>query len=201
MSMDQTPRGFEGLTRLLPPANFAALFEAAKQSAAAMGEAPATPQTKPQAAPPKIIRDRSAPRWVWWIGGMVVLGLIGSSLDDHKSPSSSRTAPSSSTSYTAPSWSTAIETMPAAGRNNLLSYAEIRYCLSQKYRLTDIQGWVSPSSDYEIGQFNRLVDDYNARCGSYRYSRGALENVQQQVDANRTELSSQAYATVQSWRR
>jgi hypothetical protein len=196
MSMDQTPRGFEGLSRLLPPANFAALFETAKQRAAAV-EAPVAAETRPQAAPQKIIRDRNVPRWVWWIGGIALLGLICASLND--SPSPLRTVPSSSASY--PSSGTAIETIPAAGSNNVLSNAEIRYCLSQKYRLTNIQGWVSQSSDYEIDQFNRLVDDYNARCSSYRYQRGALEFVQQQVDANHASLTSQAYATVQSWRR
>jgi hypothetical protein len=200
MRVDQIPRGFEGLSRLLPPPNFAALFETAKQRAAA-AEAPAVAETKTQAAPPKIVRDRNVPRWVWWIGGIALLGLIGSILDDHSSPSPPRTVPSSSTSYNAPSSQTAIESMPAAGSNNVLSYAEIRYCLSQKYRLTDIQGWVSQSSDYEIGQFNRLVDDYNARCSSYRYQRSALEIVQQQVDANRLALASQAYAIVQNWRR
>ncbi len=88
--------------------------------------------------------------------------------------------------------------VPSYGSNNVFSDREIRYCLEEEIRLSAWQAAVNTQSQTAIDAFNRAVGDYNARCSSYRYRRGALERVRSDVESRRYSLEqegrSRAYA-------
>jgi hypothetical protein len=50
------------------------------------------------------------------------------------------------------------------------------------------------SSDPEIDRFNAMIDDYNARCSSYRYRAGVLESVQREIQARTSALRAEGIA-------
>lgn len=136
----------------------------------------------------------------WWIVGIIfVIWII--SQEDSGTSSSSRSSSSgySSSSYQSDSYAD-TESMPPVGQNNILNRSQIRYCLSQEIRIDTIQNGLNNYSDYEVSMFNSLVNDYNSRCGSFRYSSGSLESVRRQVEASRSSISAQGYATIRSWR-
>lgn len=64
------------------------------------------------------------------------------------------------------------EERPPVGTNNVLSAAQITYCLAQKTRLKAAQGAINQYAASDIERFNAMVDDWNRRCGSYRYEQG-----------------------------
>lgn len=89
------------------------------------------------------------------------------------------------------------EAMPPVGRGRTLSTPEIRYCVFQSERLNILYDLAL--SNYEIGRYNRLVDDYNSRCSDFRYRAGALRPVEDQVAARRSQLQADAERIRSSW--
>ncbi|WP_420462493.1 hypothetical protein [Candidatus Palauibacter sp.] len=79
---------------------------------------------------------------------------------------------------------------PAAGGNNVLSVTEIRWCLREDIRIEALRG--RAVSDPQIDRFNRIVSDYNRRCGSFRYRPGVLGRAQREIETVRTEIVSAA---------
>lgn len=73
------------------------------------------------------------------------------------------------------------EIKPPAGQNQILSTAEIRYCLAENIRIDGAQIVVG-NVDSELDRFNEMVADYNSRCGSFRYRDGALENARGDIE-------------------
>ncbi len=88
--------------------------------------------------------------------------------------------------------------VPSYGSNNVFSDREIRYCLEEEIRLSAWQTAVDTQSQTAINAFNRAADDYNARCSSYRYSRGALERVRSDVESRRYYLENEGRARAYS---
>jgi hypothetical protein len=83
-----------------------------------------------------------------------------------------------------------VEELPQVGRGRLFNDSQIRYCLSQKVRLS---GWQTSVDSYDrtsVSGFNAKVEDYNARCGHFQYEDGALERVQTQVQSRRAALEA-----------
>lgn len=136
----------------------------------------------------------------WWIAGIIfVIWIIAQ--EDSGTSSSSSSSGYSTSSYQPKSDSYAeTESMPPVGQNNVLNRSQIRYCLSQDIRIETIQSALNNYSDYEVSMYNSLISDYNSRCGSFRYSSGSLESVRRQVEANRSSVMAQGYATIESWR-
>lgn len=79
-------------------------------------------------------------------------------------------------------------TQPPAGSNLVLDESQIRYCVAQSIRLEGAQELAAMDTDARIALFNALVGDYNSRCASYRYRRGALEAATAAVEPHRHDL-------------
>ncbi|MGZ5232327.1 MAG: hypothetical protein ACXWC3_20100 [Burkholderiales bacterium] len=84
------------------------------------------------------------------------------------------------------------ERMPGVGYNNVLGIPEIRWCQRQQIEIDAIQTIVSDERAYEVEHFNAKVNDYNSRCGNFRYRRGHLEQVQQEFALERESIASKA---------
>jgi peptidoglycan hydrolase-like protein with peptidoglycan-binding domain len=91
-----------------------------------------------------------------------------------------------------------LEEMPPVGTERTFSEANIRYCTFQKVRLEFIQP--RASTRFEIDEFNRLVDDFNSRCGSYRYRPSDRSTVESELIQKRLDLESQAQRILNGWR-
>lgn len=135
----------------------------------------------------------------WIVGIIFVVWIISQEDSGTSSSSSSGSSGYKSSSYQSVSYAE-TESMPPVGQNNILNRSQIRYCLSQEIRIDTIQNGLNNYSDYEVSMFNSLVSDYNSRCGSFRYSSGSLESVRRQVEANRSSISAEGYATIRTWR-
>jgi hypothetical protein len=61
------------------------------------------------------------------------------------------------------------EVKPPIGTNNILSGAQIRYCLFERYRVDGAETQVNQYGEESVDLFNSMVDDFNSRCSSYRY--------------------------------
>jgi hypothetical protein len=159
----------------------------------------ATPQTVYAG---KQTRGGGSGKW-WAIGiGVVVLysWLMGTdnksssrpaaATPPYSAPSYSAPAPAAAPAYTpAPTYeSDTSEERPPVGSGLSLSRSQIRYCLSQKIRISSWQGHVDNYSQTSVDALNMAVDDFNARCSNFRYLSGVLESVRSEVEANRYAL-------------
>jgi hypothetical protein len=90
-----------------------------------------------------------------------------------------------------PGYHTNNEVKPPIGSGLLLDRAQIRYCQSQKIRLSGWEGVANKFSKTAVGAFNAAVDDYNARCSNFRYPSGMLESVRTEIEANRYQLMAE----------
>ncbi|HKJ60738.1 MAG TPA: hypothetical protein VKA94_01905 [Hyphomicrobiales bacterium] len=138
---------------------------------------------------------------VWWaVGiGLVVLFIwIGNS--NHRAPTRSSSSPdpastqnySLRTSTTAPErppYGSRTEKVPSIGSGVALNGPEIRYCLSEKIRMSGWRSAINEYSETSIDAFNNAVNDYNARCSNFRYRSGTLESIRAEVEANREALA------------
>jgi hypothetical protein len=94
----------------------------------------------------------------------------------------------------APQYDANVEAKPPFGSGHTLSRDQIRYCESQKIRVSAWQGALNRYSSTAINAFNAAVDDYNARCSNYRYYSGVLESVRSEVEARRYSLMAEGRA-------
>lgn len=83
------------------------------------------------------------------------------------------------------------EQMPPIGTQNILNANQIRYCLSEEIRLDGAREGLNKYSTSAVDSFNAMINDYNDRCGQFRYSATTLDAVRLSVEARRAELSSQ----------
>lgn len=83
------------------------------------------------------------------------------------------------------------ETMPPVGSGHSLTTAQIRYCLYENERIDAMRDVINQFSDGEVFLFNRTVEDYNSRCGSFRYKGGALERVRNELASMRLALRNE----------
>jgi len=91
-----------------------------------------------------------------------------------------------------------IETKPPLGSENVFSQANIRYCRYQKERFRTIEKDLRTNS--EINTFNALVDDYNSRCGKFRYRESDLQIVTAEVSAKSEALAAEGRNILSGWR-
>lgn len=84
------------------------------------------------------------------------------------------------------------EQAPPIGTDRVLSTAQIRYCLSESIRLDAVRDFAM--SDEDINRFNSMIEDYNARCGSYRYRPGNLESARRAVEPLAATLRAEGRA-------
>lgn len=141
----------------------------------------------------------------WILGVAAVLGAIWLFSELSKKPSTLPTAsysdpapttnavPTPRVMPTAPSPtatrpSSLVEDKPPQGDSNVLGVAQIRYCLAEDIRIEAAKPAVNHFIDADIDRFNAMVADYNSRCGSFKYRRGALESARSDVEAMRPTL-------------
>lgn len=96
----------------------------------------------------------------------------------------------------APPW----EEMPPVGTHLVLTVPQIRYCLAQDIRLDSVRAGVDVFSDAQVDRFNAMVDDYNTRCGSFRYHPATLELAQKEIASRRSALQREGASILQQWR-
>ncbi len=77
------------------------------------------------------------------------------------------------------------EVKPPVGTTNVLSIAQIRYCLAEEIRLTGSKDELNNNVHADVDRFNALVDDYNNRCGHFRYVPGTLEQAKSEIEPQR----------------
>ncbi len=91
-----------------------------------------------------------------------------------------------------PSPNRPIEDKPPIGRNNVLTSAQIKYCLAEKTRLDAAETVINNKYvDSDLGRFNKYVRDYNSRCGGSSYQADTLENAQRDVEPYRNQLQAE----------
>ena len=114
------------------------------------------------------------------------------------------TSPSSSQSYSAPRASSTLDepksiepqstvlqyTQPAIGTDNVLSVPEIRWCVREGIRIEAVRDLIDANS--RVHEFNRIVNDYNSRCVSYRYRQGSQSRAERDVEPYRGQIVSEA---------
>jgi len=172
--------------------------------------APSEPERKTTSSPPPIETVSSGKsgggsggKWILGIIGVVfVIWLINNAGQSNKKPS--YTPPSSSQSYNYPQSTPAPAvqapsttqsaglqyTKPSVGTNNVLSVPEIRWCIREGIRIEAMRDVIDNNAG--IDEFNRIVNDYNSRCGSYRYRQGSQSRAERDVEAYRSQIVSEA---------
>lgn len=208
------PLGFAGLVALATDV----VGEVAEVNARAAGAAPPAAQERPvaPAGPVKVRQKGRTPDVVRGIAvllgvaiGLVVLGYV---FKHNSSPTRSTgsysptytppAAPSPSTSSGArastpiPTLDLPIESKPAVGSGQSLSQNELRWCRYQKQRIDGARSAVQGSNDAAVRRFNDLVEDYNSRCGQYRYFKSDLDKVDAEVAGKTSSLRSEGAALV-----
>ncbi len=79
---------------------------------------------------------------------------------------------------------------PSVGTNNILSVSEIRWCIREGVRIEAMRDIIDTKQG--IYEFNRIVDDYNSYCGSYRYRPGSQRRAERDVAAYQSQIVSEA---------
>jgi hypothetical protein len=83
-----------------------------------------------------------------------------------------------------------IET-PDAGRDRLLSAAQIRWCLREDIR---IEVFEQSLSHRDPRRFNVIVNEFNRRCTRFKYQDSDLEQARREVDSARKWFAEEALA-------
>ena len=84
------------------------------------------------------------------------------------------------------------EQKPPVGRDLGLNRNQVRYCVFEKARLNAMSEELNRYSDRQVDLFNDHIDDYNIRCGSFRYYRRDMEVASSEADSYRDILRRQA---------
>jgi len=69
--------------------------------------------------------------------------------------------------------------MPPPGTDLILSLPQLRWCLREDRMIESYRPNVLSEWDHDA--FNRILDRYNDRCGSFRYRQGDLERARREV--------------------
>jgi peptidoglycan hydrolase-like protein with peptidoglycan-binding domain len=83
------------------------------------------------------------------------------------------------------------ETKPPVGQDLVFSVAQIRYCLAEDIRMEGAKSALNNYSGPDVDRFNAMVSDYNSRCGSFRYRKGALEGARSDIEQYRSKLQAE----------
>jgi hypothetical protein len=113
-------------------------------------------------------------------------------VSSQKSNSGKQSAPAQTAQAPKPAQKDDFYTKPPVGDDNVLSVPEIRWCIRQGIIIEAKRNILNTNS--QIGRFNKVVDDYNDRCGSYRYRKGDQSQAEKDVAPYRQEIIAQAVA-------
>lgn len=146
----------------------------------------------------------SAGKWVLGIAAVIgVFWLIGQANKTTTTSSAPAYYPPEQTatpSYAPPAETQAPsrpeESMPPVGQNQVLSTAQIRYCLAEDIRMESAKSAINNYIDADVDRFNAMVADYNSRCSSFRYQtnnrgRNDLNSAQRDIEPFKVELQNE----------
>lgn len=88
---------------------------------------------------------------------------------------------------------------PPVGTDLELDGSQVRYCTFEKARLTALEDMISNTNSTAIDGFNARVDDYNSRCGSFRYHVADLDAAKVIAGQDADRISSEARAIAEGW--
>ena len=164
------------------------------------------PASQTYQAPAQPSGGSSVGKWLFGITAVISLIWIANLIwivnqSDNNRSSKLAYSPGTSSTSLAPAGRPAVvqpqvptrpaESKPSVGRNNVLSTAQIRYCLAEQIRLDAAETALNNYSDSDVDRFNGYVSDYNSRCGEFRYRQGALESARRDVDPYRSQLQAE----------
>lgn len=147
----------------------------------------------------------SAGKWLFGIAAVIGVIWLANQSDNNSSSRPAYSPGRSSTPVTpAPAWqppaaqpqapNRPAEEKPSIGRNNVLSTAQIRYCLAEKIRLDAAETVINNYVESDVDRFNGYIDDYNSRCGEFRYRQGSLESARRDVESYRSQLQAEGHS-------
>ena len=203
-------KGFAGLSSLVsdvdttqPPA---AKMESAASAPSTERPAPQDPKQQPSRQHQTYQEPAQSPssgssggKWVLGIAAIIgALWLIGQSGKNPTSPAPAYSPPAQTAtpSYSPPPAEPQAptrpqESMPPVGQNQVLSTAQIRYCLAEDIRLESAKSTIDNYIESDVDRFNAMAADYNSRCGSFRYRSGALESARSDIEPYRSLIQSE----------
>jgi hypothetical protein len=205
-------KGFAGLSSMVSDVD-ATVVSASKHIAKAMDSTSQKSEQPNQSAHQERSRPPSQPSkpassssggssiGAWLVGIAVVFGLIWivNQSDKKTPPRNTYSQEGRSTSAVPASVrpppvvkpeapSRPVEDKPPVGRNNVLSSAQIRYCVAEKIRIDAAEGVINNYVAADVDRFNGFVNDYNSRCGAFQYRQGALESARKAIEPYRSQL-------------
>ncbi|WP_296702471.1 hypothetical protein [Thiocapsa sp. UBA6158] len=130
---------------------------------------------------------------LWLIGVFVIFVMLADLIDNSQSENAgTRTSTPSNTAPTAATQSVpSLEfKFPPIGTGHHLNVSEIRWCLREDIWIEAQRPLATTNS--EIDRFNAMVDDYNRRCGSYRYYDDAFNRAKRDVESLRSAIVTKA---------
>ena len=80
--------------------------------------------------------------------------------------------------------------LPSPGTSNVLTVPEIRWCIREGIRIQAMRDVIDTNEGIDV--FNRIVDDYNCRCGSYRYREGEQSKAERDIEPYRSQIVDEA---------
>jgi hypothetical protein len=90
-----------------------------------------------------------------------------------------------------------LETKPAFGSGQTLSRQEVRYCVFQGKRIGFLRNL--PTTNAQVAKFNEIVDDFNNRCGSYRYMKADMSAVESEAAYKTGAFLEEASTIARNW--
>ncbi len=164
------------------------------------------PRTKPAPKPrpkPEVVasgssqgagKGSSGAKWLLGLFGVgVVLWLFVAAQEDGgkstggRSYTPSTPSPSYTPSPPAITQRPALEfSKPPFGQNNVLSVAQIRWCLREDIRIETLRPLTTTNE--EVDQFNTIVTNYNSRCSNFQYRQGTLDRARREVEPLRGQI-------------
>ncbi len=200
MSDEKEKKGFSGLSSLVSD-----LEEATSGRQSQIAQRNTTPSESPHRSDPGFVASESSrtpisgflgTKWFWSMVGVGVLIWLFSALQEDSGRSSNLrtfTEPRSAPSYTPLAPASTRQTVldfskPPVGQYNVLSVAQIRWCLREVIQIEVLRPM--PTTNAQIERFNAVVSEYNSRCRRFRYRRGALEQARREVEQQRAQIVS-----------
>lgn len=148
-----------------------------------------------QTRPDNIPQAKTSNRWKYLVAAAVVLLVLasyGGVFSSTRPPAASSKSPDWTIKNSSEEEQSFVLEKPPIGTHASLNISQICWCQKEKIRLETINSLVNNYDSNSVRQFNLIVDDYNARCGSYRYRKGDLEIAKRKIEEKRSEIVTQA---------
>lgn len=124
------------------------------------------------------------------VAALCIAALAAKVSDANESPTATGTGTHRATRFSLPL--TEDEALAPAARGVLLSEAQLRYCLAQPVRIDAVRPLLNRYEPAEVQNFNTLVADFNARCGSYHFKPEDQTEAKLWVEQNRVPIEQTA---------